>query len=50
MPNEKLKKWTESVKEYCEKKKVPYHVPKKGTMEYTAIKKIYAKKCGYCPK
>ncbi len=50
MPKEKLKKWTESVKEYCEMKGVAYKVPKKGSKEYTAIKKIYAKKCGSCPK
>ncbi len=50
MPNEKLKMWTESVKEYCEKTGSVYRVPKKGSKEYTAIKKIYAKKCGKCPK
>lgn len=43
--NIKLTMWRESVSEYCNKKKIPYKVPKKDTVEYTAIKKIYANKC-----
>ena len=45
MPNPKLTLWTSSVREYCDKKKCTYKVPKKGTPEYDAVKKIYNKKC-----
>lgn len=43
--NPKLKLWTDSIKEYCAKKKCVYHVPKKGTTEYNEVRKIYLKKC-----
>ncbi len=45
MPGEKLKLWTQSIKEYSAAKGIPYKVPKKGTPAYAAIKKIYVKKC-----
>ncbi len=45
MAGEKLALWRESIKEYCNHKNIPYKVPKKGTKDYTAIKKIFAKKC-----
>ncbi len=48
MPGEKLKLWTESIKEHCAKKKVAYKVPRKGTADYAAIKKIYTRKCKSC--
>ena len=44
--NPKLKLWTDSIKEYCNKKKCTYKVPTKGTADYDAVRKIYLKKCG----
>lgn len=41
---DKLKLWRESVKEYCEKNKKKYTIPKKGSIEHAEISKIYNKK------
>lgn len=48
MPNEKLKLWSDSIKEYCEKSGKKYQVPRKGSHDYCEVKKIYAKKCSKC--
>ena len=50
MSNSCLKLWVESVNEYCKKNDKPYHVPKKNTAEYSAIKKIYEGKKGGKPE
>lgn len=45
----KLKIWTESVKEHCGDSK--YKIPKKGTKEYDAVRKIYERRLnGGCVK
>lgn len=41
-----LKLWQESINQYYTSKGTSYKVPKKGTDDYTAIKRIYDKKRG----
>ena len=51
MSNKSLELWRDSVNEYYSKKGMTYKIPKRGTAEYIAIKKIYeAKKSAHLGK
>jgi hypothetical protein len=45
MSNNKLQLWRDSIAEYSDANGLKYIVPKKGTKEYTGVKKIYEAKC-----